>query len=97
METRMNWEQMLEALNILTETSLHMRKPMDWYVHATSRWVVGDPRPGLQSGMYGEGVDPATAVISDWRKMTAISFPRYIHTPRGNFIWREYMWVPVNV
>jgi hypothetical protein len=92
----MTWEQMLEALNLLAPTIVMMREPGDWYVQATGRWIANHPTGGLATGLYGEGCDPATAVISDWRKMTSISVPRFIRTSKGNFIWRGYMWVPLD-
>lgn len=92
----MTWEQMLEALQLLAPTTPVMRAPGDWFVSARGRWVANHPHGGLATALYGEGVDPATAVISDWRKMTSISMPRFIRTDKGNFIWRGYMWVPLD-
>jgi hypothetical protein len=48
----MTWEQKLLAMQALTEVSLKMRKPGDWYVDARGRRV----KAGVMShGIYGNG------------------------------------------
>jgi hypothetical protein len=94
----MNWEEKFAALCALTETSLKMREPGDWYVSASSRDVGGD---GFLTGVYGNGRTPQEAVEDDWMQL-AESLPsdRYIvlgghRKSRKCVRWTGFMWVEV--
>jgi hypothetical protein len=93
----MTWEQKLEATQALVgcyDVSLRMRKPGDWYVEVTGRYLGGD---GLLRGMSGNGTTPEEAVNDDWVKFTAIRDDQYIvlnqgKTTRRHVRWNGYMW-----
>lgn len=91
----MTWEQKLEALQVLTETALRMRKPGDWYVSAVSRYICGD---GLMRASYGQGRSPELAVEDDWRQLVEyLPSDRYIAIDtlwnrRKQYRWNGYMW-----
>lgn len=62
----MHWEKKLQALNALSECSLKMRGPGDWYV---SQRVDIKDRHVLKS-VCGNGLDPAGAVDDHWEQVT---------------------------
>lgn len=90
----MTWEQKLAALQSLTDTSLRMRKPGDWYVSAVGRGIGGD---GFLTGTYGNGKTPQEAVDDDWNQLTQfLPSDRYILVERAGkrrqVRWTGYMW-----
>ena len=60
----MTWEQKLAALNAITQHSLIMRKPGDWYV--SSSMNIGGR--GVLVGVFGNGATPDEAVDDHWRQ-----------------------------
>lgn len=62
----MEWETKLAALNALSECSLKMRKPGDWYV---SQSIEIKDKSVLRS-VCGNGVTPAKAVDNHWDQVT---------------------------
>lgn len=62
-DRKLTWEQKLDLLESLTEHSLKMRKPGDWYV-SSSLEIGGN---GLLCGSYGEGENPQQAVLNHWK------------------------------
>jgi hypothetical protein len=90
----MTWEQKFEAINALSDTSLRMRSPGDWYIDCRGREVGGD---GFLTGMYGNGRTPEEAVNDDFEKMTTVEYPKYIRIGDGNgghihVRWTGFMW-----
>ena len=92
----MTWEQKLEALMSLTETTLVMREPGDWYVEAPGRHIGGD---GMLYGKYGNGRTPQEAVENDWEIYSEVKYPMYVvienHKGRNHYVWTGYMWKKV--
>lgn len=89
----MDWQQKLAALNALSECSLKMRKPGDWYV--SQRVTV--KRGSVLVGEYGNGVTPEEAVNDHWNQLAE-------DLPRGEYLvadlsgsrkavrWNGFMW-----
>jgi hypothetical protein len=97
--SEMTWEQKLMALQVLTDTSVRMRKPGDWYVSAVGRDIGGD---GFLRGVYGNGKTPQGAVEDDWRQLVvALPADRYVHIERSGvkkkFRWNDFMWKEVDL
>lgn len=90
----MNWEQKLEALQVIADSSLRMRKPGDWYVDAYRREIGGD---GMLVHSYGNGNTPQEAVEDDWRKMVEqLPANKYIQAAdRKRYRWAGFMWKEV--
>lgn len=86
----MTWEEKLAALQSLTETSLRMRKPGDWYVDAYGLREIGGN--GILDSAYGNGKTPQEAVENDWLKMTSLASDLYIRVKGKNYRWMGYMW-----
>lgn len=90
----MNWEQKLAALNAITECSLKMRKPGDWYVSQAVELAEG----GLLVSAYGNGSTPERAVLDHWRSVVD---PANINKPivfrangrRRRVFWNDCLWV----
>ena len=94
----MTWEQKLAALKSLTETHLKMREPGNWYVSAHAREVQDGC---VLSSSYGNGATPEEAVEDDFRKMTAVKYPKaivvnYRGTREKRVRWNGFMWESVN-
>ena len=68
----LTWEQKLAALNALSECSLKMRKPGDWYV-SQSVEVKQTEGDGVLVGSYG-GTTPQEAVEEHWNALTEDGF-----------------------
>lgn len=62
----MHWEVKLKALNALSECSLKMRGPGDWYV--SQNVEIKDKH--VLKGDYGNGLDPESAVEDHWKRLT---------------------------
>lgn len=88
----MTWEQKFAALQALTDTSLRMRKPGDWYVNAYDRAIGGN---GLLQSNYGNGKTPEEAVENDWLQMTQIASDLHIRVKGKNYQWNGFMWAQV--
>lgn len=93
----MTWEQKLQALQALTDTSLRMRKPGDWYVCAVGRSV---KEGAFLKGEYGNGISPESAVEDDFKKVAELLPPEhYIVVDRnGKRLarkWNGFMWQEV--
>lgn len=91
----MTWEEKLQALNCLTETTVRMRSPGDWYCSGRGREVAKD---GLLVGEYGNGSTPQEAVENDWTAMTEkkkIIFVSAGPNSDRRFSWNGFMWQEV--
>jgi hypothetical protein len=94
----MTWEQKLAALQALTEHTLQMRSPGDWYVGASIE-IGGD---GLLKGEYGNGDTPESAVCDHWDRLTNIQAHEYLvvsnpidfagNNRRSYHRWNGFMW-----
>lgn len=62
----MHWEYKLKALNALSECSLKMRGPGDWYVSQN----VDIKDSSIMRSICGNGLDPAGAVDDHWKQAT---------------------------
>lgn len=62
----MHWETKLSALNALTECSLKMREPGDWYVSQN----VDVKDASIIKGVVGNGVTPEEAINDHWNQVT---------------------------
>lgn len=89
---RMTWEQKLQALSALTECTLHMRKPGNWYVQQSAD--VSDGK--FLRGSYGNGRSPQEAVEDHWRQLTKKGACVVIHfmsdDRRREVTWNGFMW-----
>lgn len=96
MTNEMTWEQKLQALNALTEHTLKMREPGDWYVCATTE--IADN--GILIGSYGNGTHPEEAVRNHWEKYINLKPHQYIVARRGSVTvyvkWNGFMWSDVS-
>lgn len=87
----MDWEQKLYALNKLTEHSLIMRRPGDWWVcsELMERSITS------LTGVWGEGATPVEAVESHWFVfVTGLPSTSKIWVPNleAHYRWDEFMW-----
>jgi hypothetical protein len=83
----MTWEQKLQALQALGDTSLRMRKPGDWYVNTVAN-IKGD-------GGYGNGATPEAAVEDHWKKFAESGATVVVdaYSPsRREYRWNGFMW-----
>ncbi len=86
----MTWEEKLAALQAITDTSLCMRAPGDWYVSAHDRAIGGDGL--LLTVSYGNGKTPEEAVNADWMEMTILPDHKYIQVGDRKYRWCKFMW-----
>lgn len=89
----MNWEQKLSALQSLTDTSLRMRKPGDWYVIAYGRSVV-ESGGAILAGSYGNGTTPEEAVHDDFRLIAESHAP--LKVGDAYWQWSGFMWKSIS-
>lgn len=89
---QMTWEQKLQALSALSECSLHMRKPGNWYVQQAT--AVDDGK--FLRGAYGNGMSPRGAVEDHWRQLTKKGAHVVVHAMsdklRRDVTWNGFMW-----
>lgn len=96
----MNWEEKAVALSALSEISLKMRKPGDWYVSHRVEVLEGC----VLAGRYGSGSTPEEAIENHWDKLTTqVVGDQCVVVDAGNkrrkhFRWNGFMWwdVPEN-
>lgn len=91
----MTWEQKLEALNVLGECALFMRKPGDWYVNQPLE--IKRRGSGVLTSAYGNGVSPEKAVDDHWRLLVTDLPPdwfivSYTDGTRRQVRWNGFMW-----
>lgn len=91
----MTWEQKLQAIQALNETSLHMRKPGDWYVRCGME--VGADNSCVLIGRYGNGNTPQEAVEDHWKIYTdLLKLDEYCVVGcaenRRHVRWNGFMW-----
>ncbi len=95
--SKLSWEEKLAAFQALSEHSLRMRAPGNWYVSADI--MLKEARDsGVVVGTYGNGVTPANAVHDHWNKYVAeIPDDGYVWVPRGErrVRWNGFMWADV--
>lgn len=93
-ERFMTWEEKLEALQALAETSLRMRSPGDWYVSTHTEILEGH----ILRGAYGNGATPQEAVEDHWRIYTTEADPSKPIVTNANtdrrkhWFWKGYRW-----
>lgn len=91
----MTWEEMFAAIQCLSEASLNMRRPEEWYVSQPSVELAGDR---FLRSVNGNGRTPQEAVLNHWAAITKIVPPsRFISVKarspqRKNYLWNGYMW-----
>lgn len=94
----LTWEQKLAAFQAISDHSLRMRKPGDWYVDATRLEIKESPDSSVLVGTYGNGATPAAAVEDHWRKyVTDLAPGAYIvanafREDRKHYRWNGFMW-----
>ncbi len=94
----MDWQEKAAALNALSEISILIRGPNDWYVNHQSIEVKDG---GMLCGEYGNGDSPYMALENHWDILTAIEHPKYLvlhasDTKRRRAVrWNGYMWTDV--
>lgn len=89
----MSWEEKLSAFQALSDTSLRMRKPGDWYVSAH----VEVKNRSMLEGRFGNGRSPQEAVENHWDKLTNLAPHEYIivdamRESRRAVCWNGFMW-----
>lgn len=87
----MTWEEKLAALNSLSQCSLRMRKPGDWYVswHAETGGT-------MVSCDFGNGRTPEEAVNAHWDLyVTNLPSDRHIRAKNRCYRWVGFMWEEV--
>lgn len=86
------WEQRLAALQALTECSLRMREPGNWYVETSLE--IGDG--SILSSAYGNGKTPQEAVEKTWTNVTRLRDDQYLALRREgdrlNAVWDGDAW-----
>lgn len=88
----MTWEQKIQALMAITDVSLRMRRPGDWYVDANFLRIVGD---GMEtSTTVSDQQTPEDAVHAYWLAVTALASNLRLRSPKGEFRWNGFMWEP---
>jgi len=90
----MTWEEKLEACKGLSEVSLEMRCPGDWYVVHIR---VDIKEGGMLKSVCGNGTTPELAVLDHWRILTELQLGQYIvvgamRENRRVVTWNGYMW-----
>lgn len=90
----LTWEQKLQALQALGNTSLRMRKPGDWYV---SQNGVSIREGSILKGSYGNGKTPEEAVTNHWLLYSAPTNNQtvVIDDGRRGVCWNGFMWQSV--
>lgn len=63
--TTMRWEQMLQALQMVSAAEVKMREPGNWYVCTNMMHASGN---ACLRGDFGNGRNPEEAVIDHWGK-----------------------------
>jgi hypothetical protein len=92
----MSWVEKLAILDCLSECSLRMRKPGDWYVAQNVSEAGGDGLHGLLTSVYGEGLTPEAAVLDHWNKLVdALPPDRYLVVHQQKYRWNGRMWRPL--
>lgn len=90
----MDWEQKLQALNVVAECVLKMRKPGDWFVSQP----IDVKQQSILVGMYGNGATPQAAVEDHWTQLTTLPADEYIVSRYGDMgtrtavRWNGFMW-----
>ena len=93
----MHWETKLQALNALSECSLKMRGPGDWYVSQSAE--IKDKC--VLKSVCGNGLDPESAVCDHWEQMTKLKPHEYVVSrhewegetyKRAAVRWNGFMW-----
>lgn len=91
----MNYEEKLEAMNVLGECRVLMRKPGDWYVHQST----DIKNNSILEGRYGNGSTPEEAINNHWEQLTNLAPHEYIvispYTGRRAVKWEGFMWKDV--
>jgi hypothetical protein len=90
-----NWEEKFMAINALSQASLRMRHPGDWYVEQSIE-IGGD---GLLTSVFGNGGTPSEAVDDHWIKITSIQYSKYLVVGHGeqrrHYRWQYCLWKEV--
>jgi hypothetical protein len=89
----LNWQQKLQALNVLTPHVLCMRKPGDWFVNSNLTIREGC----VNIGTYGNGESPQEAVNDHWEIYTNLEKDEQcISVCDGtHVVWDTFMWKQV--
>lgn len=97
MKHEMTWEEKLNALQHLASHFLKMRRPGDWYIHAS----LGIKKDCLLCCEYGQGKTPQEAVDNHWDIYTNLGEGQTIvvdsyKASRKEYVWDNFMWKQVN-
>lgn len=94
----MNWQEKAAALDALSEITLKIRKPEDWYV--CQRVEVKDGI--IMRGEYGNGATPEEAIDDHWDRLTfdIAGTEKYLvaysqDAKRRAVRWNGFMWADV--
>lgn len=92
---QLTWEEKLQALQWLCDTSLRMRRPGDWYINTVGRQI----RQGgsaILSACYGNGSTPELAVLDDWKKVaTGLPSTSAVLVQGKAYQWHGFGWKEV--
>lgn len=90
----MTWEQKIQALQAISEVSLHMRHPGNWSVGLYGVSIGGDGF--LTSIGPVSGKTPEDAVEQFWTAATILKKPHlYLSKGARKFRWNSFMWADV--
>ncbi len=87
----MTFQEMAAALEALSEISVRIRKPGDWYVSQN----VDIKKGSMLVGDYGNGTTPEIAIIDHWRALTDLPPDEYLVVRGPERIavrWNGFMW-----
>jgi hypothetical protein len=90
----MTWEKKLAAIQVLGDTSLHMRCPGSWYVTCRGRTIQNGKRFHQISGI---GRTPEEAVNDDWDQIASPGIIVAFHGRGGSrkVQWNGSTWIDV--
>lgn len=95
----MTWEQKLQAIQALGDTSLRMRHVGNWHVMVNN---VSVKSGSLIRSSGGNGRSPEEAVEAQWKTLTGIADDEFVvvrpiasDAPERRLRWNGFMWADV--
>lgn len=89
MAVGLTWEQKMAALQTLTDTSLRMRAPGDWYVSMSGAALV---KGSFLHSVGGDGRTPEEAVEGAWEDVTGHRVRVSRDGKDRDVVWVGCMW-----